>query len=141
LPATAYPALIEVERKASRSALVAFEGNHYSVPPGYAARAMAVQALVGEPVLRIMSATGELVATHRRAPAGAGQLVRSAEHAAMLEQAVLAAFTTEHACRRKANRPPGTDALAELARLNGLTAEPLPVIDLGRYAAFETVAC
>ena len=59
----------------------------------------------------------------------------------MLEQAVLAAFTTDHACRRKVNRPPGRDALAELARLKGLTAEPAPVIDLGRYAAFEQAAC
>src|SRR3954469_11553336 len=107
LPAGAYPALITVERKASRSALVAFEGNHYSVPPAWAARTMTVQARVGDLVLRIISATGELVATHRRALAGAGQRVRSAEHAAMLEQALLAALTTEHACRRKANRPPG----------------------------------
>ena len=29
---------------------------------------------------------------------------------------MLAAFTTDHACRRKANRPPGPRALAELAR-------------------------
>ena len=55
--------------------------------------------------------------------------------------AVLAAFTTALACPRKANRPPGPDALAELARLRGLTALPAPVIDLGRYAALETVAC
>jgi hypothetical protein len=33
LPPAAYPAQITVERKASRSALIAFEGNHYSVPP------------------------------------------------------------------------------------------------------------
>jgi transposase len=141
LPSLAYPALITVERKASRSALVAFEGNRYSVPPAWAARTMTVQARVGEPDLRILSAAGELVATHRRAPAGAGQMTRSPEHAAALEQAVLAAFTTDHACRRKANRPPGQDALSELARLKGLAALPAPVIDLGRYAAFETVAC
>jgi transposase len=140
LPAAAYPALIVVERKASRSALVAFEGNRYSVPPGHAARTMTVQARVGEPLLRILSAAGEVVAAHRRAPVGAGQLVRSAEHAALLEQAVLAAFTTEHARRRKVNRPPGQDALAELARLKGIAADPAPVIDLGRYAALE-VAC
>jgi transposase len=140
LPAAAYPALIMVERKASRSALVAFEGNHYSVPPTWAARTMTVHARVGEPLLRIFSIAGELVATHRRAPAGAGQTTRSSEHAAALEQAVLAAFTTGHACPRKANRPPGQDALAELARLKGITAEPGPVIDLGRYAAFE-IAC
>src|SRR3954451_24498049 len=100
---------------ASRSALVAFEGYRYSVPPGYAARTLTVQARVGEPMLRIRSAAGELVATHRRAPAGAGQLTRSPEHAALLERAVLAAFTTDHACRRKLNRPPGQDALTELA--------------------------
>jgi transposase len=141
LPSAAYPALIVVERKASRSALVAFEGNHYSVAPGHAARTMTVHARVGEPLLRIVSAAGELVATHRRAPAGAGQTIRHAEHAALLEHAVLAAFTTGHACPRKANRPPGQDALAELARLKGLTAIPAPVIDLGRYAAFGEVAC
>jgi hypothetical protein len=140
LPAAAYPALITVERNASRSALIAFEGNRYSVPPGHAGRTLTVHARVGEPVLEILSAAGELVATHRRATAGASQLIRSAEHAALLEQAVLTAFTTDHACRRKANRPPGQDALAELARLKGVTAEPAPVIDLRRYAAFE-LAC
>ncbi len=141
LPAIAYPALITVERKASRSALIAFEGNQYSVAPACAARSMTVHAVVGEGVLRIFSAAGELVATHRRSPAGAGQTIRSSEHANMLEQAVLAAFTTGHACPRKANRPPGQDALAELARLNGLATMPAPVIDLGRYAAFAGVAC
>ena len=100
LPAAAYPALIAVERKASRSALVAFEGNRYSLAPGHAGRTLTVRARVGEPVLHILTAAGEIVATHRRAPAGAGQLVRSPEHATMLEQAVLAAFTTDHACRR-----------------------------------------
>jgi transposase len=141
LPAAAYPALIAVERKTSRSALVAFEGNHYSVPPACAARTVTVHARVGEGVLRILSVAGELVATHRRAPAGAGQTIRSTEHASMLEHAVLAAFTTGHACPRKANRPPGQHALAELARLNGLDVIPAPVIDLGRYAAFGEVAC
>ena len=36
-----------------------------------------------------------------------------------LEQAVLDAFTTQTACRRKLNRPPGDGALAELAKLHG----------------------
>lgn len=58
-----------------------------------------------------------------------------------LEQAVLAAFTTSRACRRKANRPPGNDALAELARLKGLEPEPAPVIDLARYAQLAEAAC
>jgi hypothetical protein len=141
LPAVAYPAVIRVERKASRSALVAFEANHYSVPPAHAGRTVTVVARVGEPVLRIVSGAGEIVATHRRASAGAGQTIRTAEHAAALEQSVLAAFTTGHACRRKANRPPGDDALAELARLKGLNPDPAPVIDLRRYAQFGEVAC
>jgi transposase len=140
LPVAAYPAVIAVERKASRSALVAFEANHYSVPPAHAARTVVVHARVGEPILRILTPAGEIVATHRRAPAGAGQTIRSAEHAAALEQAVLAAFTTQRTCRRKANRPPGHSALAELARLKGHHVEPAPVIDLRRYAQLAEAA-
>jgi transposase len=140
LPPAAYPAVIAVERKASRSALVAFEANHYSVPPVQAGRTVTVHARVGEPVLRILSAAGEVIAEHRRAVAGGGQTIRSAEHSAALEQAVLAAFTTDHACRRKANRPPGANALAELARLKGNSDEPAPVISLRRYAELAEVA-
>ncbi|MDP8910319.1 MAG: IS21 family transposase [Chloroflexota bacterium] len=140
LPHAAYPAQIAVERRASRSALVAFEANHYSVPPAQAGRTVTVLARVGEPLLRILSAAGEVVATHHRAPAGAGQTVRTSEHAAMLEQAVLAAFTTGHGCRRKTNLPPGEDALAELARLNGIEPAPAPVISLQRYAELAEVA-
>ncbi len=36
LPALAYPAEIRVERRVSRSALVAFDANRYSVPPAHA---------------------------------------------------------------------------------------------------------
>jgi transposase len=140
LPHAAYPAVIAVERKASRSALVAFEANRYSVPPAHAGRTVTVHARVGEPVLRLVSAAGEIVATHRRATAGAGQTVRSAEHAAALQQAVLGAFTTGKACRRKANRPPGDTALAELARLKGIQPESAPVISLERYAQLAEVA-
>jgi hypothetical protein len=132
--------VIAVERKASRSALVAFEANRYSVPPAHAGRTVTVHARVGEPVLRLVSAAGEIVAIHRRATAGAGQTVRSAEHAAALQQAVLGAFTTGKACRRKANRPPGDTALAELARLKGIQPESAPVISLERYAQLAEVA-
>jgi transposase len=140
LPALAYPAQIAVERKASRSALVAFEGNRYSVPPAHAGRTVTVLAQVGDPALRIVSAAGEIVAEHRRAVAGGGQTIRTPEHAAMLEHAVLQAFTTGHACRRKANVPPGPQALAELARLRGLDAEGAPVISLERYAQLAKAA-
>ena len=53
---------------------------------------------------------------------------------------MLAAFTTDHACRRKPNRPPGEDALAELARLRGIEHRPAPVISLRRYAELAEVA-
>jgi transposase len=141
LPPLAYPAVIRVERKVSRSALVAFEANLYSVPPAHAARTVTVQARVGEPALRILSAAGEVIATHRRAAAGAALTLRTPQHAALLEQAVLAAFTTNHACRRKTNRPPGRDALSELARLRGLRAEESAVVvSLADYAALAEAA-
>lgn len=130
------PAVIRVERKASRHALVAFEANQYSVPPAHAGRTVTIHARAGDQMLRIVPAAGEVVATHRRAPAGAGQTVRSPEHAGALEQAVLQAFTTDTACRRKANRPPGEGALAELARLHGLKSEhEAVVVSLADYAA------
>jgi len=134
LPPLAFPAEIVVERVASRSALVAFDGNRYSVAPGHAGRSVTVRARVGEATLHIFSAASALIATHRRAIAGSGQLVRSHEHAAMLEQAVLAAFTTQPSCARKINKPPGEAALAELARLRGAAAESVAVVSLERYA-------
>jgi transposase len=138
LPALAFPAEICVERVASRSALVAFEGNSYSVPPAHAGRRLVVRAAVGEGQLRVFTPAGALVATHRRARAGAGQTIRAAEHAAALEQAVLDAFTTQPGCRRKPNRPPGERALAELAALHG-HAVTAPVVSLERYAALAEV--
>lgn len=140
LPPLAYPAVITVARKASRSALVPFDGNRYSVPPAQAGRAVTVLSRVGEPTIRIVSAAGEIVATHRRAPASAGQAIRTSEHAALLEKAVLQAFTTDHGCRRKVNRPPGPQALAELARLGGIEPEPARVVSLADYQQLAEVA-
>jgi len=134
LPILAFPAEITVDRQASRSALVAFDGNRYSVEPGHAGRRVQVRARVGEPHLSIVTPAGAIIATHRRAAAGAGQIVRSVAHAAALEQAVLDAFTTQPGCRRKINRPPGDQALAELARLHGHAPPEAPVVSLQRYA-------
>jgi hypothetical protein len=60
--------------------------------------------------------------------------VRIPAHHAALERAVLAQFTTARACDRKANRPPGPEALAEAARQLG-TEGTDPVVDLDVYAA------
>ena len=61
------------------------------------------------------------------------------EHARLLEQAVLDAFTTTKACPRKPNRPPGERALAEAARLRGQDPGGV-VVDLDQYARIAKVA-
>ena len=101
---------------------------------------MTVTARLGELHVEILSAAGRRVARHRRAPAGAGQQLRSAEHARMLEQAVLDAFTTDKPCRRKANRPPGDAALTHAARLRGHDDAGAVVVDLEDYAQIASVA-
>jgi len=142
LPVLAFPAEIVVDRVCSRSALVLFETNKYSVPPGYASQPLVLRARVGEPHLRIVTATGIKVATHRRAPNGAEQTIRTSEHAVQLERAVLDAFTTQTSCRRKVNRPPGNGALAELAKLHRhAPAQVAPVVSLSDYAKLAEVAC
>jgi transposase len=142
LPVLAFPAEIVVDRVCSRSALVLFETNKYSVPPGYASQPLVLRARVGEPHLRIVTATGIKVATHRRAPNGAEQTIRTSEHAVQLQRAVLDAFTTQTSCRRKVNRPPGNGALAELAKLHShAPAQVAPVVSLSDYAKLAEVAC
>jgi transposase len=133
LPVIAYPAELQVERAVSASALVSFEGNRYSVPPGLAGQQVSVQVRVGEPALRIVSAAAVLVATHRRLPAGAGQLVRLPAHQVALEQAVLAAFTTRRPCARKPNRPPTAEALT-LAAMHDGGAFDVEIPSLASYA-------
>lgn len=140
LPAAAFPAQLEVARIVGRSALVAFEGNHYSVSPGLVGQTVTVRARVGELHLEILSASGRRAAGHRRAPAGAGQQLRSAEHARMLEQAVLDAFATDKPCRRKTNQPPGNAARTHAARLRGHDQGGAVAIDLEDYAQIATVA-
>ena len=135
LPPVCYPAMLDVERVVSASALVSFDGNRYSVPPTLAGQSVRVCHRLGEPLLRIVSAAGVLVATHRRVPAGAGQLVRQPVHAAALEQAVLAAFTTRRPCARKPNRPPSNEALALAATLSPDATVEVEIPSLASYAA------
>ena len=134
LPMLPYPAELRVERVVSSSALVAFEGNRYSVPPAQAGETVIVLARLGEPTVQLVSAAGVLVATHRRLPAGAGQTIRLPVHAAALEQLVLAAFTTRPPCRRKANRPPSPEALALARTLAPQALVDVEIPSLERYA-------
>jgi transposase len=138
LPAVGFPALLEAERVVARTAMVAFEGNRYSVPPGLVGQSVTVRVRLGELHLEIVSKANRRVARHRRAPAGAGQVLQTPEHARLLEAAVLDAFTTAKPCRRKQNRPPSQAALAEAARLGGQGEGT--VVDLDEYARIARVA-
>ncbi len=61
-----------VKREMSRSALVAFQGNRYSVPATLAGAHVTVRARLGEQTLQLLSAAGTRVASHRRAPRAPG---------------------------------------------------------------------
>jgi transposase len=140
LPAAPYPATIEVEAPVDHRASVAFRGNRYSVAPGLQGATMALRHRLGTGLLEIYSRSGVLLVTHQLAPAGAGEIVRTPEHKQALEKVVLGQFSSKKPCDRKENRPPGTAALAERARLLGVAgAEPtVDLEELARviYAAF-----
>lgn len=106
LPQLPFPAEHHADRVVSRHAFVAFEANHYSVAPGHVEQTITVRARLGDMHLEIYSPAGRRIARHRRALAGAGQIIRTPEHARLLEQAVLDAFTTTKTCPRKPNRLP-----------------------------------
>ena len=134
LPAAAFPATIAVTRVVAANATVAFRGNRYAVPPGLADTTLILRHRLGSATVSIHSTAGGLLAEHRLAPAGAGSIVRSAEQRAALERVVLSAFSTERPCDRKANRPPGPEALAAAAALLGPEGRAV-VVDLAAYAA------
>lgn len=139
LPASPFPAELAVERVVDAKALINFEGNRYSVPPELLGQLVTVRARLGELDVEIVSAAGRRVARHRRAPAGAAQTIRDAEHTRALERAVLDSFTASPPCRRKDNRPPGKAALAAAARIRGEEGKEV-AIDLGRYAEIAGAA-
>lgn len=136
LPSAPYPATVEAERAVSRSALVSYEGNRYSLPPGLEGQRVLLRRRLGAPEVEILSAAGALVARHTLAPPGAGALRRTAEHHQALEEAVLTATAARSGppCRRKHNRPPGPAALAAAAALRGQGAGEV-VVDLADWAA------
>jgi transposase len=133
LPVAPFPATVEVTRVVAANATVAFRGNRYSVPPGLGGVTLVLGHRLGGSTVEIRSLGAGVVATHRLAPAGAGTIVRSVEHHAALEAVVLSAFTTARPCERKANRPPGPEALAAAAALLGREGQPV-VVDLAAYA-------
>jgi len=135
LPAAPYPAVIEAANTVGPSALVAFEGNAYSVPEALIGAQLVVRHRLGTGGVEITTAAGVLVASHRRHPPGSGYVVRDPAHRAALEHAVLAAFSTQAPCRRKANRPPGVASRAEAARLLEHHEDREVVVSLAAYQA------
>jgi transposase len=133
LPAACYPASIEDHNTVGPSALVPFEGNAYSVPPGLIGAQVTVRHRLGTAGIEITSAGGILLASHVRVTPGGGYVVRDPAHKAALEHVVLSAFTTDPPCRRKANRPPGDRARAEAARLLSGFEDDEVVVSLAAY--------
>jgi transposase len=138
LPASRYPATMEVVRKVAANATIAYRGNHYSVDPALVGIDVYVRITPAKHEIDIIDLTTGLLARHRLVAPGQGTIVRDGEHAIALEQAVLAAFTTEAPCRRKANRPP-TDKAKKLAAAitgddDGARPGDAVVIDLAHWA-------
>ena len=132
LPAAAYPATTVLTLPVGDNATVAFRGNRYSVPEGLQGVVSASHRL-GTGILEVFSPAGTLLVAHRMLPPGMGKTVRTPEHRAGLEAAVLSGFTTAEPCDRKGNHPPGEVARAEATRLlAGLGPEV--VVDLEAYA-------
>jgi hypothetical protein len=139
LPAVPYPATIEVQRCVDDKASVAFRGNRYSVAPGMNGMALTLRHRLGTGTLQVFAPAGALLVSHHLASAGAGQMVRTAEHRAALEAVVLSQFSTARPCDRKANKPPGQVALAERARLVGPGGQE-PQVDLDGLAEVIALA-
>ena len=130
--AVPYPAEGTLVRKVAANGLVSVRGNRYSVPTGVIGTEVTVRWRLGDPTIDVVSASGRLVATHRKVPRGQGRVVRLPQHTEALERVVLASFTTARPCKPKPNRPPSAAALAIAADIGG-TVRPEPVIDLGIY--------
>jgi transposase len=116
-PATPYPLTMSVTRTADAQCLVAFRGNRYSVGPELARAQVTVSWRLGADGIDIATAAGIVVARHRKAPDGAGVLVRDAGHVVALEHRVLGLFDSGRPHRRKERIPPGDAARAAAAVL------------------------
>jgi transposase len=139
LPTLPYPASVEESAKVDGRASVAFRGNRYSTPPGLTGVQMTLRHRLGTRTLDVVSPGGVVLVTHVLAAPGAGTMVRTPEHAAALEQAVLSQFSSARPCDRKANKPPGTQALAARAELLGHSGAE-PTVDLEQLAEMVHLA-
>jgi len=133
LPAAPYPATVVEHNKVGPSALVSFEGNAYSVPPGLIGAEVVVRHRLGSAGIEIVSSAGVLLVSHYRETPGGGYIVRDPAHRSALEHEVLAALSTDPPCRRKGNRPPGEASRAEAAKLLRCFEDDEVVVSLAAY--------
>ena len=133
LPPVPYPAEGTMVRKVAPNGLVSVWGNRYSLPPDVIGTEVNVRWRLGDAGFDVISASGRLVAAHRKAPRGQGRVVRLPEHTEALKKVVLASFSTARPCKPKPNRPPSAAALAIAADIGGGTEHSEPVIDLAVY--------
>jgi transposase len=133
LPTSPYPARKEESHPVRSSALVAFEGNFYSVPPGFIGTQVTVSHRLGSPSVDVVAPSGVIICRHERATTGTGKIVRALEHKAALESEVLSAFRTDPPCKRKLNKPPSPAARAEAAKLLESFEDADVVVDLAVY--------
>jgi len=136
LPPVPYPATVSQTGPVDVNATVAFKGARYSVPPGFIGAQLTVRHRLASPTLEIVSPSGTLVAVHRLGGRG---IVRTPDHRAALERAVLGVFSTLPPCERKGNHPPGPVARAAAAALRGVEDREV-VVDLARYAELVETA-
>jgi len=139
LPAVPFPATVQVVRTVDDRATVAFRGNRYSVMPGHTGVEMTLRHRLGTGTVEIVSPAGTQLVSHVLAPPGCGQIVRTPDHAGALQVVVLGQFTSARPCDRKANKPPGNDALAARARLMGVGGIE-PTVDLEAMADIISLA-
>jgi hypothetical protein len=136
LPARPFPAVMEDTRVVTAQALVHWQGNQYSVPPGHAGQHVTVRHQLGQVMLDVVTAAGTVLARHRREPDHAGAIIRDEQHVTALEDAVLKARgQAGRPCRRKERRPPPAEAMAEAARIRSEHAGTgATVTDFAAYA-------
>jgi hypothetical protein len=103
-----------VERTVSPQALVGFDGNFYSIPPGHRDQLVTVRRRLDAELIDIVSAAGNTLVCRRLEPREPHAVVRVDEHVVMLEKTVPATVGDDRApCRRKKHVPALPEALAE----------------------------
>ncbi len=92
-----------------------------------------VRQRLSSPTIDVVAPSGAILVTHRLAPAGSGRPGAQPRAPRGPRGRRAGAFTTARPCDKKANRPPGKEALEEAAGSSGPIGRE-PVVDLSVYA-------